>query len=213
LSPFLISLVHSHPISPPFASMRVLCHPPAHFCLTWLAFPYAEASNLHRTKGLLFHWCQISPFSATYAAGAMVCSLCTFWLVVLSLEALSGLVSWYCCSSYGVENPFSSFRPSLKSSIAVLCSVWWLAVSICICIGQVPAEPLGGQLYQDPVRKCFLASAIVSELGVCRWDGSLGGAVSGYPLLKSAPFFGLCISFRNEQFWVKIFEMGGWLYI
>ena len=27
------------------------------------------------------------------------------------------LVSWYCCSSYGVANPFSSFSPSPNSSI------------------------------------------------------------------------------------------------
>jgi hypothetical protein len=50
-----------------------------------------------------------------------------------------------------------------------------LAVSFCICIGQVLEEPLRGHLYQDPISKGFLASAIVSGFGVCRWDGSLGG--------------------------------------
>jgi hypothetical protein len=32
--------------------------------------------------------------------------------------------------------------------------------------------------------KHFLASAIVSGFGVCRWDGSLGRAVSGWPFLQ-----------------------------
>jgi hypothetical protein len=30
-----------------------------------------------------------------------------------------------------------------------------------------------------------LASAIVSGFGVCRWDGSLGGTISGWPVLQS----------------------------
>ena len=68
------------------------------------------------------------------------------------------------------------------------CSVRWLAASIHICIGQALVEPLRRQLkkqYQVSVSKHFLASAIVSGFGVCRWDGSLGGAVSGCPFLQS----------------------------
>ena len=56
----------------------------------------------------------------------------------------------------------SSFRPSPNSS---LCSIWWLTSSICICIGQELAEPLRRKLYQAPVSKHFLASAIVSGFG------------------------------------------------
>jgi hypothetical protein len=33
--------------------------PPAHSYLTTLAFPFAGASSLHRTKGLHSYWCQI----------------------------------------------------------------------------------------------------------------------------------------------------------
>jgi hypothetical protein len=66
-----------------------------------------------------------------------------------------------------------------------LCSVLWLAASIHICIGQDLAEPLKKQLYQAPVSKHFLASVIVSGFGVCIWDGSPGGAVSGWPFLQS----------------------------
>ena len=53
--------------------------------------------------------------------------------------------------------------PPLES----LCSVRWLAVSICVCIGQDLAEPLRRQVYQASVSKHFLASSIVSGFGVC----------------------------------------------
>jgi hypothetical protein len=51
------------------------------------------------------------------------------------------------------------------------------------CIGQVLAEPLRGQPYQASVSKCFLASAIVSGFGICRWNGSLGRVVFRWPFL------------------------------
>jgi hypothetical protein len=70
-----------------------------------------------------------------------------------------------------------------------LVSVWWLAVSICICISQVLAESLRGQLYKAPVNKSFLASAIVLGFGVCKWDESLFGAVSGWPFPQSLLYF------------------------
>jgi hypothetical protein len=44
-----------------------------------------------------------------------------------------------------------------------------------------------GQLYQVPVSKHFLASAIMAEFGVCRWDGSLGLWMA-FPSI-SAPLF------------------------
>jgi len=57
-------------------------------------------------EGLPFPWCQTRPSSATYAAGGTGPSMCTLWLVVLSLGDLRGsLVGWYCCSSYGVQTP------------------------------------------------------------------------------------------------------------
>ena len=48
---------------------------------------------------------------------------------------------------------------------------------MCICIGQDLEDLLRGQTYQAPVRKLFLAVDIVYDFGVCRWNGSLGGAV------------------------------------
>jgi hypothetical protein len=47
------------------------------------------------------------------------------------------------------------------------------------------AEALRRQLYQVPVSKHFLASAIVSGLDVCIWNGSSGGEGSGLPFLQS----------------------------
>lgn len=43
------------------ASMRELLHSLTYSRLTTLASPYAGTSNLHRTRGLLSHWCQWKP--------------------------------------------------------------------------------------------------------------------------------------------------------
>jgi hypothetical protein len=110
VSPSAIPL--SHP--PPTASMRVLPHPPLPHCP---GIPLHWASSLHSTKDHSFHWCPTRPSSATYATGVTGASMCTLWLVVKSLGALGGLVGWYCCSSYGVANPFSSFSPFPNSPI------------------------------------------------------------------------------------------------
>ena len=56
-------------------------------------------------------------------------------------------------------------------------------------IFQALAEPLRRQLYQAPVSKLLLASTIVSGFGDCIWDGSPGGAVSGWPFLQSLLHF------------------------
>ena len=69
---------------------------------------------------------------------------------------------------------------ALTSPLVSPHSVQCLAVYICICIG--PA--LRGQLNWAPVSKHFLASAIVSGFGVFKWDGSLSGAVTGWPSLQ-----------------------------
>jgi hypothetical protein len=72
--------------------------------------------------------------------------------------------------------------------------------------GQTLAEPLRGWLYQAPVSKHFLASAIVSGFGVCRWDGSLGGTVSKWPFLQSL-LYSLSLHFplTKTLTWVNIF--------
>jgi len=55
------------------------------------------------------------------------------------------------------------------------------------------------QLYQAPVSKHFLASAIVSGFGVCMWDEFPGRAVSGWPFLQFLPYFVPVNFFRLEQ--------------
>jgi len=67
-----------------------------------------------------------------------------------------------------------------------------------------------GTAILDFCQQALLGISIVSEFGVCRWDGSQGGVVYRWPFLQSLLRFCPCISFRQEQFWVKIFEMGGW---
>jgi hypothetical protein len=66
------------------------------------------------------------------------------------------------------------------------------------------------QLYQDPVSKHFLASAIVSGLVPVYWlDPQVGNSLDG---LSSSLCSTLCPStyFRQEPFWVKKLEMSGW---
>ena len=57
-----------------------------------------------------------------------------------------------------------------------LSSVWWLAPSICICIGQLLAEPSKEQPHRVPDSKRLLAKVTVSGFAVCKPDGSQVGA-------------------------------------
>ena len=68
---------------------------------------------------------------------------------------------------------------------------------------QMLTEPLMGQLYHAPVIK-HLVSAIVCGFGVFRWDGSLCGVFSGWSSFSFCSIFCPCVSFGQEQFWVKI---------
>ena len=111
--------------------------------------------------------------------------------------------------SMGLQTPSAPSVLSLTPPLGSQGCVQWLAWSIYLCICQALAEPLKRQLYQDPVTKHFLASTIVSEFGACICDESLGGAVSGGLSFSLCSTFCPCISFRQGQFWVKIYEMGG----
>jgi hypothetical protein len=182
--PFPVSSLRT-PIPPyPPASMRVVTYPPAHSCPTALAFPYAGGSSLHRIKGLPSLWCKTRLFSASYAGRAMGPSCVFFgWFSSWVLWG-GGLVCLYCCSSCRFANPLSSFSP-LTPPLGSLSSVRWLAASICLCTFQALAELLRRQPYHTPVSKHFLISTIVSEFDVRIWNKSPGGAVSGWPFLKS----------------------------
>ena len=86
---------------------------------------------------------------------------------------------------WGLQSPSAPSDLPLAFPLESLGSVGWLAVSICISIGQVLVESLREQPYQARVSKHFLALAIVSGFGVYRWDGSLGGVISEWPFLQS----------------------------
>jgi hypothetical protein len=109
-----------------------------------------------------------------------------------------------------LQSPSALSVLPLTLPLGYQCSVRWWAISICICIGQAVAEHHRNQLHQASVSKCFLESAIVSGFGVSKWVGSLGGAISRWPFFSLCSSLCSCISFRQEQSLVKIFEMGGW---
>jgi hypothetical protein len=85
----------------------------------------------------------------------------------------------------GLQTTSAPWVLSLAPPLGTLCFVQWMAVSIHFCICQALAEPLRRQLYQAHVSKLLLASTIVSGFGDCIWDGSPGGAVSGWSSLPS----------------------------
>jgi hypothetical protein len=87
----------------------------------------------------------------------------------------------------GLQTPSAPWVLPLAPSLETLCSVQWMAESIHFCICQALAGPLRRQIYQATVSKLLLASTLVSGFGDCIWDGSLGGAVSGWSFLQSAP--------------------------
>ena len=76
----------------------------------------------------------------------------------------------------GLQTPSAPWVLSLAHQDPVLSPMEAVSIHICIC--QALAEPLRRQLYQVPVSKLLLASAIVSGFGGCLWDGSPGGTVS-----------------------------------
>jgi hypothetical protein len=92
------------------------------------------------------------------------------------------LLSWH----LGLSGCYPQFPiPHLFSPpLGFLWSVQWLVAILSICISQDLAEPLRSQLYEAPVSKHFLASAIVSGFGVSRW----GSVWMAFPSV-SAPHF------------------------
>ena len=119
------------------------------------------------------------------------------------MGALRCSVSWYSCSSYGVATPLAPLVFTLTLPLVFPGSVQLLPVSISICLSQVLAEPLTGQLFQGPICKTILASAIVLGFGVwMKWMAQWGNIWMAFPLV-STPLFCPCISFRQEQFPAK----------
>ena len=117
----------------PFASMRIFLHPLTYSGLIAQASPYARASNLHRTKGLPSYWCQIRLSSATYVFSVMDPSMYTFWW--FSLWELWMVQFVDIVLPIGLQFPSAPSVLLLALPLGSPCSVLWLTVSICICIG------------------------------------------------------------------------------
>ena len=84
----------SHPLPPP--------QPGIPYTREW-AFPEPMASPpIEGQQGHPLLHVQLEPWVPP-------CVLCGWWFSPWGLWG--GLVSWYCCFSYGVTNPFSSFNP------------------------------------------------------------------------------------------------------
>jgi hypothetical protein len=81
-----------------------------------------------------------------------------------------------------LQNPSAPWVLYLDSSLGILCSVQWMAVSIHFCICEALTEPLKRQLYQAPISKHLLAFTILSGFVDCIRDGSSDGTVYGWSL-------------------------------
>jgi hypothetical protein len=113
-----------------------------------------------------------------------MCILLCWWLSPWELGGgLRGrwLVAWYCCSSYGVVNPFNPFRPSLTPLLGTLHSVQWLAANIHLC--KALAGPLRRQPYQAPFSMYFWHPQCLGLETVYRINPQV--RVSGWPFLQS----------------------------
>ena len=162
LIPFLTS-----PPKPPIpCPLDLLKYPHTPF----LAFPYKGALRIHRIKDLPSHWCPTRSFSTTYAARAIGPSI------------LFGL---YCCSSYRTTNSFSSLVPFSISSIGVSMLIPMDGCEDPLPYFSGPCRASRETAKTWPVNKHLLESTIMSGFGNCIWDGSAGGAVSGWSFLQS----------------------------
>jgi hypothetical protein len=123
LSPFLTPPPRNpYPMHLPPASMRVFPYPPTHSWLPALELPNTGASikpsqgqgpllpRMH-DKAILCYMCSCSHGSLH------VYSLADGLVPVWFGWEKGDLVGWYCCSSYGVANPFSYFSPFSNSLI------------------------------------------------------------------------------------------------
>ena len=84
----------------------------------------------------------------------------------------------------GLQTLSAPWVLSLAPSLGTLHFFQWMAVNIHFCICQALAEPFRRQLYQDPISKLLLASAILSGFGGCLCDESQGEAASGWLFLQ-----------------------------
>ena len=104
------------------------------------------------------------------------CVLFAWWFSPWELQGW-GLVGRYCCSSYGVANPFSSLGPFSNSSNRDP------LLSSMVGFQHPPLYLSGSGKASQESAIYFVASTIVSGFGNCIWDRSPGGTVTGWPFL------------------------------
>ena len=141
----------------------LLPYPPIPIFWPWRS-PVLGHIKFASPMGLSFQWWLTRPSFDTYAARDT--SSGSYWLVHIIVPPI------------GLQTPSAPWVLSLASPLGALCSILQMTVSIHFCICQALTEPLKRPLYQAPVSKVLLTSAIVSGFGGCLWNGSPGGAVS-----------------------------------
>jgi len=147
------------------------CTPkPAHPLL--LALPYSGSSSFHRTKGLPSHARNGNPLLHIQLEHRGPLLPCSVYSLVSGLDPESlGWEGWLVdivVLPIGLQTPSTPTVVTLTSPLGSLRSVQCLAVYISISFGPALAEPLRCELYQAPLCKHFLASAILSGIGICR---------------------------------------------
>jgi hypothetical protein len=115
-----------------------------------------------------------------------LCALFGWWFSPWELEERGGLLSWFCCSSYGVANPFSSFIVSHNSSIGIPMLRPMVGCEHLHLDWSGSGRASQGRAISSSCQQALLGisnSVWVWCLHVgC---GSLGGAVSGWLFLQS----------------------------
>jgi hypothetical protein len=111
-----------------------------------------------------------------------------WWLISWEFWAI-GLVGMVVLSM-GLQSPSAPSVLALILPLGIQGSVLWLAVSICICLSKMLAEPLTGQIYLAPVCKYFCIS---NNVGVwCQWMGWIttwGNLWMAFPSVSPSSFF------------------------
>ena len=88
----------------------------------------------------------------------------------------------------GLQSPSAASFLPLTLPLGSPGSVQWLTVSICICIDQVLAEPLGTAV-PGSCQQTLLGISNSVWFDVCVWVVSLGGVVSEWPFIPSLLHF------------------------
>ena len=125
-----------------------------------------------------------STFLPTDAKYSYPCGWSHEFLHVYALEILVGR---HCCSSQGAAKPFRSFRLLSNSSVGdpELSPIpnTSQAGSFSLCICQILTASQETDI-SGPSQQALPSLGSVG-FGDCLWDGSSGGAISGWPFLQS----------------------------